>query len=225
MPWLASGVAFNASPSYDSDGTIITYRWDFGDGNTTDASSPIISHLYQAPGSFTINLTIFDNDGFTKSISNTITVVIHDAAILSVSPSATEAQAGQQVNITVVVKNKGTTTETFNVTIYYNNNKIETQLVQGLAPNSETTLTVLPKQSSPSDFWSVIQPYVIPILAVIGSTVLLTVVTLRRRSNGKTASSIKPATSRLEPLVDALGGELPEAFSVMIVGDASSGKS
>jgi len=264
MPWLSSGVTFNASPSYDSDGTIITYRWDFGDGNTTDASSPIISHLYQAPGSFTINLTIFDNDGFTKSISNTITVVIHDAAILSVSPSATEAQAGQQVNITVVVKNKGTTTETFNVTIYYNNNKIETQLVQGLAPNSETTLTVLwnttgvtpdssytlraeisqitgesnttdntaltnvrilPKQSSPSDFWSVIQPYVIPILAVIGSTVLLTVVTLRRRSNGKTASSIKPATSRLEPLVDAMGGELPEAFSVMIVGDASSGKS
>jgi PKD repeat protein/KaiC/GvpD/RAD55 family RecA-like ATPase len=264
LPWLSSAVAFNASSSHDSDGTITTYRWNFGDGNTTDTSNPIISHVYQVSGSFTANLTIFDNDGFTKSISNTITVVIHDAAILSVSPSATEAQAGQQVNITVVVKNKGTTTENFNVTIYYNNNKIETQRVLGLPPNSETTLTVLwnttgltpnssytlraeisqitgetnttdntaltnvrilPQQSSPSDFWSVIQPYVIPVFAVIGSTVLLTVVTLRRRSNGKTANSIKPATSRLEPLVDAMGGELPEAFSVMIVGDASSGKS
>ena len=263
LPWVSSTVTLNASSSYDSDGAIITYRWDFGDDNITEASDSVISHVYQAPGSFTVNLTIFDNDGFTNSISKTIIVVIHDVAILSVSPSATEAQAGQQVNITVTVKNRGTTTETFNVTIYYNNNKIETQLAQSLAPNTETTLTflwnttglaqdspytiraetsqiagetnttdnnssasvrIMPQQN-PSDFWENVQSYAIPILAIIGSTLLLTVVTLRRRSNGKTASSIKPATSQLEPFEDAIGGELPEAFSVMIVGDTSSGKS
>jgi len=263
LPWVSSTVTFNASSSHDSDGTIIKYRWDFGDSNITEAFTPVTSHVYQAPGSFTVNLTIFDNDGLTNSISNTITIVIHDVAILSVSPSATEAQAGQQVNITVTVKNKGTTPETFNVTIYYNNNRIETQLVQGLAPNTETTLTffwnttglaqdslytikaetsqiegetnttdnnsstsvrIIPQQS-PSDFWGNLQSYAIPILAIIGSTILFTVVTLRKRSNGQTASSIEPNTSQLEPLVDAMGGELPEGFSVMIVGDASSGKS
>jgi len=264
LPWVSSTVTFNASASHDSDGAIITYQWDFGDGNTTEVSNPIITHVYQTPGSFTINLTVFDNDGFVKSISNTITIVIHDVAILNVSPSTTEAHVGQQVNITVVVKNKGTTTETFNVTIYYDNNKIETQLVQSLTPDSETTLTffwnttglaqdtlytiraetsqiigetnttdnnssvsvrIIPQQPGSSDFWGNIQPYIIPILAVIGLTALLAVVTLRRRSNGQIASSIEPNTSQLEPVADAIGSELPEGLSVMIVGDASSGKS
>jgi KaiC/GvpD/RAD55 family RecA-like ATPase len=263
-PIVNSAVVFNASGSYDTDGTIASYTWNFGDGNVSVTSNPIIIHVYDASGSFMVSLEVVDNEGHNGSFSEFLTIAVHDVAVLSVSPSATEVPAGQQVNIIIVVRNKGTTTETFNVTIYYNNNRIETQHVQDLPPNSETTLTVLwnttgltadssytlraeisqitgetnttdnnslasvrilPQQSSPSDFWSVIQPYVFPISAVIGSALLLTVVTLRRRSNGKTASSIKPATSQLEPFEDAIGGELPEAFSVMIIGDTSSGKS
>jgi len=264
-PIVNSTVAFNASDSYDADGTIASYTWDFGDGNVSTTSNPTIIHVYNAPGIFRVCLTVLDNEGHNGSFSKFLTVAIHDVAILSVSPSAKEVQAGQQVDIIVVVKNKGTAIETFNVTIYYNNSKIETQLVQGLAPDSETTLTfiwntanlasdslytlraetsqitgeanttdnnnttasvkILPQQSNSSDFWSIVQPYVIPLLAVICSTLLLTVVTLRRRSNRQTASSTKPVAPRSEPLVDAMGGELPEAFSVMIVGDASSGKS
>jgi KaiC/GvpD/RAD55 family RecA-like ATPase/PKD repeat protein len=263
IPWVSSSVTFNASTSHDSDGTISIYQWNFDDGNITEVSNPIINHVYHTAGSFAVNLTVLDNDGFTNSVSNTITIVIRDVAVLNVSPSTTEAQAGQQVSITVTVKNKGTTTETFNVTIYYNDNEIETQLAQNLAPNAETTLTfiwnttglaqdssynikaetsqiegetnttdnnystsirIIPQQNS-LDFWGSVRSYVIPILAIIGTALLLTAVTLRRRSNGQTASSIEPDTQPLDPLTDALGGELPEGLSVMIVGDAGSGKS
>ena len=42
-----------------------------------------------------------------------------DSAVLSISPSTIEAYIGQVVNFSVIVRNEGTTTETFNVTLYY----------------------------------------------------------------------------------------------------------
>jgi len=65
-------VTFNASGSYDPDGTIVDYSWDFGDGNT--ATGVIVSHSYPAIGTYTVTLTVTDNDGATDSITATKTV-------------------------------------------------------------------------------------------------------------------------------------------------------
>ena len=66
-----------------------------------------------------------------------------DVAIVSVTPSDTEVYAGQIVDITVVVKNEGRAgiTETFNVTVKYDDTTIGTQTVTDLAPGANTPLT------------------------------------------------------------------------------------
>jgi thermitase len=51
-------VAVDASESYDPDGEIITYHWDFGDGTT--ASGIDAKHTYTTEGTHTITLTVTD---------------------------------------------------------------------------------------------------------------------------------------------------------------------
>ena len=46
-------VAFDGSASADSDGTLASYAWDFGDGSTGTGVSP--SHTYAAGGSYTVS--------------------------------------------------------------------------------------------------------------------------------------------------------------------------
>jgi hypothetical protein len=66
---------------------------------------------------------------------------IHDIAIIDVTPSTAQAYAGWIVNITVVAKNEGEFTETFNVTAYYDTNPIETKIVSNLASGANVTIT------------------------------------------------------------------------------------
>ncbi len=58
--------------SSDSDGTVDTYSWDFGDGNTSSAQNP--TNLYAAAGSYSVTLTVTDNEGATDSSTQTVTV-------------------------------------------------------------------------------------------------------------------------------------------------------
>jgi len=80
------------------------------------------------------------------SLSNVNTIEvnaaeIHDIAVISVTPSPAEVEAGDLVNITVVVRNQGAETETFNLTVYNDDNVIETKTVLNLTPNENATLT------------------------------------------------------------------------------------
>jgi len=65
----------------------------------------------------------------------------HDVAVISVTPNPTWVEAGELVNITVVVENQGTASETFNITAYHDNTAIETRNVTDLAPGTSTTIT------------------------------------------------------------------------------------
>ena len=68
---------FNASDSYDPDGTIVEYRWDFGDGTT--AVGQVVQHVYTtAHGSgwrAHVVLTVVDDDGDSNSGSKDIQVI------------------------------------------------------------------------------------------------------------------------------------------------------
>jgi hypothetical protein len=65
-------VSFNASSSYDSDGSIATYEWDFGDGG--HGSGITVSHTYTTAGTYTANLVVRDNDGATAEAENNVFV-------------------------------------------------------------------------------------------------------------------------------------------------------
>lgn len=58
-------ITFDASRSFDIDGSIVSYAWDFGDGS--NAMGMTVTHAYATPGNFTIRLIVEDNDGATAS--------------------------------------------------------------------------------------------------------------------------------------------------------------
>jgi PKD repeat protein len=65
-------VHFDASASSDPDGSITSYTWDFGDGTT--GSGVTVDHAFPAAGTYTVTLTVRDNEGATDTESKTIQV-------------------------------------------------------------------------------------------------------------------------------------------------------
>ena len=70
----ANGLTINAngSSSTDSDGTIASYAWTFGDGGTSSLANA--SHTYAAAGTYTVTLTVTDDDGATNVATQQVTV-------------------------------------------------------------------------------------------------------------------------------------------------------
>ncbi len=72
--------SFDASASADSDGSVASYDWTFGDGTTGTGVSP--SHAYAASGTYPVTLTVTDDDGAIGSVSHSITVVTADPNVV-----------------------------------------------------------------------------------------------------------------------------------------------
>jgi len=73
-PVVNQPVTFDASSSYDPDGKITVYEWDFGDGNITNTTEETIKHFYSEAGSYKVTLTVKDDKGATNSTAKVITV-------------------------------------------------------------------------------------------------------------------------------------------------------
>ncbi len=58
-----SPTAFNASASTVKYGAIVSYSWAFGDGRTAATSTPITTHTYSIPGTYTATVTETDTAG------------------------------------------------------------------------------------------------------------------------------------------------------------------
>jgi parallel beta-helix repeat protein len=73
-PVIGELITFNASQSYDPDGFITKYEWNFGDGNITNTTEEIITHSYSLAGNYTVNLTVTDNGGAINLTSKVVPV-------------------------------------------------------------------------------------------------------------------------------------------------------
>ncbi len=73
---------FDGSSSADSDGSIASYSWDFGDGATAIGST--VSHTYATRGTYTVTLTVTDDAGATDTESQTVSVSNEATATLTV---------------------------------------------------------------------------------------------------------------------------------------------
>lgn len=64
---------FHGNESYDPDGLIVNYTWDFGDG--ASGYGETVSHVYSNTGDYSVELTVVDDDNLSSSDSCLVTVV------------------------------------------------------------------------------------------------------------------------------------------------------
>jgi outer membrane protein assembly factor BamB/PKD repeat protein len=94
--------SFDASESYDLDGEIVSYEWDFGDG--IREMGVVVSHLYPGPGNYTVTLTVTDNDGATATDTTLVTVEEvpepeNEPPIAHVKPGFQKVLAGEEAHL------------------------------------------------------------------------------------------------------------------------------
>jgi PKD repeat protein len=65
-------VSFDAGDSVDSDGSIVSYDWNFGDGSASSGSQ--VEHIFDDKGEYPVTLTVEDNEGARESASYYINV-------------------------------------------------------------------------------------------------------------------------------------------------------
>jgi len=88
--------SFDGNASADSDGTISAYAWDFGDGANGSGVNP--GHSYIAAGSYTVMLTVTDDDGASDSTQQSVTVEELVSGDISASVSTNKKRNRVTVN-------------------------------------------------------------------------------------------------------------------------------
>jgi PKD repeat protein len=67
------GIDFDATTSSDPDGTIVSWAWNFGDGQSGNGQT--VGHTYANGSTYTVTLTVTDNNGATGTLSQNVTPV------------------------------------------------------------------------------------------------------------------------------------------------------
>jgi C1A family cysteine protease len=92
-----ASVSLDGTSSYDPDGSIAGYSWNFGDG-TSQTGGSTATHVYSKAGNFTATMTVTDNKGATASAGYTVSVP---------DISAPTAPSSLAATLVVVQKAKG----------------------------------------------------------------------------------------------------------------------
>ena len=97
-------VAFSSSGTYDPDGAIASYDWDFGD-STPGSVFANPSHTYSLPGIYHASLVVTDTGGLSSSAMLTITVTGENRIFVSsVEMIATSTTSGIAAKAAVTIK-------------------------------------------------------------------------------------------------------------------------
>lgn len=93
-------VTFTSTGSYDPDGNIVSYSWNFDDGSAAVASSTAV-HTYQEAGSYNVTLTVVDDGATPAQSTDTVLVEVNgQAPVASISCSPTTGHAPPDMVVT-----------------------------------------------------------------------------------------------------------------------------
>lgn len=123
-------VTFDGSPSFDPDGFITSYSWNFGDGGT--GFGEFADHTFNIPGKYTVGLSVVDSSGMTASIQRQILVlpaVQHDVGIVNIDPEPKTVVSGQSVFVGVELVNNGLQPENVDLAVRFGSQVAATQHV------------------------------------------------------------------------------------------------
>ncbi len=73
-PRALETVLFDARGSFDPDGGVALFTWDFGDETTFTVNQPEVLHFFRAVGDLIVNLTVTDDRGANGSAAKMVTV-------------------------------------------------------------------------------------------------------------------------------------------------------
>lgn len=128
---------------YDPDGRIIRYSWTFGDGSTSSEQNPV--HTYTQSGTYSVELTVTDNNYTTASDTLTITVqstTQHAPVINSVITTPSETVPSGTSTIRVDAYDEDGDTLIYGYTPSGGTISGEGSTVTWNAPNIEGTYTI-----------------------------------------------------------------------------------
>lgn len=107
--------SFDASTSTDDAG-IVSYTWDFGDGNT--GTGVTADHTYAAPGTYTVELTVQDAESLTDSTSTAVSPAEPVATMILFDLTASyRGKKQNQATATAVITESGGTTPIAGATV------------------------------------------------------------------------------------------------------------
>jgi len=107
-------ITFNASKSFDSDGTIISYTWDFDDGKT--ATGIKVDHVFLNPGKYHVILTVTDNnDTIDKDSVDIIISQVNNSQIKLEITGPTNGTKGLEYEFSIYCSNIENDTISYNI--------------------------------------------------------------------------------------------------------------
>jgi PKD repeat protein len=151
----AAFVKFTAAGSTDSDGQVVSYLWNFGDGTTSTDVAP--RKVYRA-GTYSFSVTVTDNGGLTNTASGSISVTATSAqldleAVIVLPPASTNQWSPvmyytipSNSNDTLTVRTRGTAPDAPNADLYVRVNSSSTSTVS--APTFTSSLCAPYKDDS-----------------------------------------------------------------------------
>ena len=89
---------FDAKDSYDPDGDPISYAWAVGD--SAAGTGITVEHTFGSPGTYTVTLTVTDDDGATGTASKTVTVNDEVSTGIQLTATGYKVKGRQHVDLT-----------------------------------------------------------------------------------------------------------------------------
>ncbi|NJM93783.1 MAG: PKD domain-containing protein [Cytophagales bacterium] len=171
-------VSLDASASASGNGSIATYFWDLGDGNTLSETDALASHSYALNGSFAITLTVTDNLGKTDEISQQVEITT--VMVPMTQASFTYQTSGVSLELDAVASSSANLSPLTYFWDFGDGNTTSTTQAQvsytyAQAGSYQVVLTILDAEQSSDDttlIISVIQPELTSTASVISEPIL-----------------------------------------------------
>ena len=139
-------LSFDGSGSFDSDGSVVSWLWSFGDGNGT--TGVVADHAYAAVGTYTATLTVTDDEGAANSDSASIVITaVQQTSTLAanINMSTSVKQAGKNFFVKALAT----------VTITDGAGPVEGVVVSGIWDEAVETLSAVTDAAGQATFESV----------------------------------------------------------------------